>query len=104
MYQAQTAPKSRQKSVLLYLKKFFNQTIIDLAFLLEHLQDAGTKQLCQRTNIYSWHHIENTVLPKQTICKQHMDVGMPTGIVSNVWIAITASRIPLFRPVALRKK
>jgi hypothetical protein len=45
--------------IMLPLMEFFTQTIINLAVLLEHLQEVGTKQLCQRADIDFRHQVEN---------------------------------------------
>jgi len=42
--------------IMIPSNKFLYKTIIYLTFLIKHLQDIGTKQLCQGTDFYSASH------------------------------------------------
>jgi hypothetical protein len=74
---------NRKTGIVLPLHSLFDKVIVNPAFLLEHLQNIGAQEFSQRMDINLWHHIKNTVFPKQSVSQQHMNIGMPAGIVTK---------------------
>lgn len=56
----------------------------------------ATKKSRQRAENHLRHGKKINALRKESVGYQGVDMVMPTGIVANVWIAITTPGIPVF--------
>ena len=94
----------RKAGVVLPLQEFFDEAVVTPAFLLEHLQNIGAEQFGQGMDINFRHHIENAVFPKQAVCQQHMDMGMPAGIITEGLYSHHRTEITFFQTGRLTKE
>ena len=73
-------------------------------FEVSHARLSADDILGQGMDINFRHHIENAVFPKQAVCQQHMDMGMPAGIITEGLYSHHRTEITFFQTGRLTKE
>jgi len=89
---------NRKARIVPPLHDLFDKAVVNPAFLLEHFQIISAEKFAQRMNIDLWHYIKNAVFPKQSVCQQYMDMGMPAGKVTKRLDSHHRTKVAILQP------